>query len=241
MRRLAAVLVLLGCAGTAAAEEAEVDVEICLAADGSGSITSEEFAFQRRGYAAAVADRRVIDAIGQGLRGRIALAHMEWGGPDSMHKIVEWRAVSDEASARTFGEALVAAPRVARGWNSISNAILFCKAWIESNAFSAARKVIDVSGDAGQRGGVPLEVARGQALNAGITINGLALHFRGGGMTGPLGQPLEQHFREDLIGGPGAFVLAVQEQAQFIEALVNKLVLEIAGGPAQQKAAGVTR
>ena len=104
---------------------------------------------------------------------------------------------------------------------------------MEENAYTALRKVIDVSGDAGQRGGVPLPVAREQVLAAGITINGLALHFRGGGLSGPLGQPLEQHFRDDLIGGPGAFVLAVEDPAKFVESLVNKLILEIASAPGE--------
>jgi len=236
MRWLFAVPFLC-CLVLPAAAQDEVDAQICLAADGSGSITSDEFDFQRRGYAAALADRRVLDAIAEGLRGRIAVAHMEWGGPDSMHKIVEWRVISDEASARGFGNDLVAAPRLARGYNSISNAILFCKAWIESSGLSSLRKVIDVSGDAGQRGGVPLDIARAEVLDAGIIINGLALHYRGGGMSGPLGQPLVQHFQQDLIGGPGAFALAVEDPSTFIESLVNKLVLEIAGLPPPTRAA----
>ncbi len=237
MQRLASILVLALPLVPVSAQAAEVDAEICLAADGSGSITAEEFTFQRRGYAAAIMDRRVLDAIGQGIRGRVAIAHMEWGGPESMHKIVEWRVISDEASARQYGNDLLAAPRMARGYNSISNAILFCKAWMEENGIEAPRKVIDVSGDAGQRGGVPLDVARQEVLNAGIIINGLALHFRGGGMSGPLGQPLLRHFQQDLIGGPGAFALAVEEPSKFVESLVNKLVLEIAGTAPPARAA----
>ncbi len=232
--RLAALLIcfVMLLAPPATAAEPNVDVELCLAADGSGSITAEEFAFQRRGYAAAIADPRVITTIGNGLHGRIALAHMEWGGAESMHKIVEWTEISDQGSAVAFGKALVDAPRVASGWNSISNAIGFCQAWIESNDYEGLRKVIDVSGDAGQRGGVPLPLSRGRALDAGITINALALNFRGGGLTGPGGQPLIMHFNRDVIGGPGAFALGVETPDEFIESLVRKLVLEIAGGPA---------
>ena len=215
----------------AEAEATEVDVELCLAADGSGSITDDEFRFQRRGFAAAISDPRVIDAIGSGYRSRIALAHMEWGGADSMHAIVDWAVIGDQGAARRFGAALIAAPRVAEGWNSISNAILFCQAWMESNDISAARQVIDVSGDAGQRGGVPLWEARQSALDAGITVNSLALNFRGGGRTGPGGMPLVLHFRRDVIGGFGAFALAVEQAEGFVEALVRKLVQEIAGQP----------
>ncbi len=232
-------LVLMAAAGlmtatvaAARAQTTEVDLELCLAVDGSGSITAEEFAFQRRGYAAAIADPDVIDTIRFGPHGRIALAHMEWGGADSMHAIVDWTVIEDEASARAFGSALQAAPRVATGWNSISNAIAFCHAWMDDNDFEGLRRVIDVSGDAGQRGGLPLAQVRAQAVDSGIVINALALDFRGGGLTGPGGIPLLTHFDRHVIGGPGAFAIAVERQEDFVDSLVRKLILEIAGSPA---------
>ena len=229
-RSTLAALMAVVCLGTApAAAETEVDVELCLAADGSGSITTDEFAFQRQGYATAIRDERVLGAIASGLTGRIALAHMEWGGAGSMHAIVEWTTIDGVASAQAFGDDLVAAPRLTTGWNSISNAIAFCQSWIETNGFEGLRKVIDVSGDAGQRGGVPLHVTRQRALDAGIVINALALNFRGGGRTGPAGQPLLLHYQRDVIGGPGAFALAVDSPDAFVDSLVRKLVLEIAG------------
>lgn len=221
-----------------AAFEPDVDVELCLAADGSGSITEEEFAFQRQGYAAAITDPRVIDAIRRGLYGKIALAHMEWGGADSMHKIVEWQVIQTAEHAETFAQALLAAPRLATGWNSISNAIVFCHAWMTDNETVGLRRVIDVSGDAGQRGGVPLPVARQAAIDDGLIINALALNFRGGGLSGPGGMPLLSHFKRDVIAGPGAFALGVDAREDFVEALVRKLVLEIAGKPGESRPAG---
>src|SRR3546814_4247100 len=90
------------------------------------------------------------------------------------------------------------------------------------------RKVIDVSGDAGQRGGMPLPLARELAVSAGIVINGLALHYRSGGMTGPRGEALVDHFRQDVIGGMGAFAIAVEQENALVDALIRKLILEIA-------------
>ena len=227
-------LILPGFAGAEEPEVPNVDVELCLAADGSGSIEEDEFAFQRRGYAEAIADARVIDTIERGLNGRIALAHMEWAGADSMEPIVGWTEISDEASARAFGDALVAAPRRTFGYNSISNAILFCLEWMEGNGFRGLRRVIDVSGDAGQRGGAPLPLARATALEAGLVINALALNFRSGGLSGPLGEPLLDHFNRDVIGGPGSFSLAVETPEAFVESLVHKLILEIAERPPRE-------
>lgn len=224
-------MIVTAAAGPARAEDPapqRVAAELCLAVDGSGSIHQDEFAFQRRAYADAIASREVIDGVTSGYSGAIAVAMMEWGGADSMHPIVGWTRIAGLEDARRFGAAIVAAPRKAVGWNSISNAIAFCQNWIETNAFQGLKKVIDVSGDAGQHGGVPLDFARLNATDAGITINGLALNYRSGGMTGPGGTPLVEHFRNDVIGGPGAFAIGVDSEAEFITALRRKLVLELA-------------
>ncbi len=231
MRRMSIALLAFWLWAPAAAAATEVDVQLCLASDGSGSIQQDEFVFQRQGFAAAIASEEVRDAILSGLNKRIAIGYMEWGGADSMHPIVDWTLIDSQAAAEEFGARLIAAPRKATGWNSISEAIAFCQVWMENNGFESARKVIDVSGDAGNRGGRPLAANRAAALAAGITINGLALNFRGGGMSGPFGEPLIQHFRNDVIGGFGAFAIAVEDAPSFVASLKRKLVLEIASLP----------
>ena len=40
---------------------------------------------------------------------------------------------------------------------------------------------------------------------------------------------LLNYFRENVVGGPGAFALEVRDFARFGEAMTRKLVLEIAG------------
>lgn len=220
-----------------AQERRAVDVELCLAVDGSGSIDPDEFLFQRQAYATAVTDSRVLDIVTSGFEGGIAVAMMEWGGADSMQPVTDWHFVGSMADAEDFAAALLAAPRRAVGWNSISNAIAFCHAWILENGFEGHRRVIDVSGDAGQRGGMPLPATRDAALADGLTINGLALNYRSGGLTGPGGMSLAEHFRRDVIGGPFSFVIGVEEASGFAEALVRKLVQEIAGVRPPQNAA----
>ncbi len=228
---ISALLLFPGSAPAQAPERRAVDVELCLAVDGSGSIEDDEFAFQRQAYAQALTDAKVVDIVTSGFNGGIAVALMEWGGPTSLHPIVDWTLIDGPQPAADFAEALLAAPRRATGWNSISNAIAFCQQWIESNDFEGFRKVIDVSGDAGQFGGMPLELARGLAVEAGMVINALALNYRSGGMTGPGGMPLSEHFYRDVIGGPGAFSLTVDSEDEFLDALIRKLILEIASLP----------
>ena len=206
-----------------------VDVELVLAADGSGSIDDDELRLQRDGYADAVTSEEVLDVIRSGIHGAIAVAYVEWGGAYSQHTIVGWHRISDLASAREFADRLRAAPREAVGYNSISGAIDYSARLIAENDFVGLRRVIDVSGDGPQIGGRPLSTARQEALDQGIVINGLVIKRPGGGYPGPSGEPLEEHYANDVIGGPGAFIMIADETRSFADAVRAKMVLEIAG------------
>lgn len=217
--------------GGAEARAADVDVELVLAADGSGSIDDDELAVQRAGYAAAITSPEVLAAIRSGSHGRIAVAYVEWGAPESQHIIVDWTVIDGRASAAAFADALVSTPRAAFGYNSISNAIHFSTDLILGNAHEGTRKIIDVSGDGPQIGGRPLPQVRERAVLAGITINALMIDRPGGSVRGPGGMPLDLHYRLDVIDGLGAFVMVAKDRASFAEAIRAKMAREIAAGP----------
>ncbi|GGK35955.1 DUF1194 domain-containing protein [Salinarimonas ramus] len=214
-----------------AADPTYVDLELVFAADGSGSIDDDELYFQRRSWGEALASEDVLSAISQGMLGSIAVAYVEWGGPSSQVLVVDWRVIDGPQSARAFADELMAAPRGAFGWNSISNAIDFSVRLVEENAIEGTRRIIDVTADSGNRGGRQLAAARADALAAGFTINGLAIARPGGrpGLAG--GMTLEVYFARELIGGPGAFVEIADERRPFEVAARRKLLTEIAGGP----------
>ncbi len=224
-------LVAVAAGGFAMAQEpVAVDVELVLAADGSGSIDATEMALQRDGYASAITAPEILDAIVQGFDGQIAVTYVEWGGATSQHVIVPWTIIDGPESAEAFAAALRTAPRQAVGWNSISNAIAFSQEQIESNAIDGHRRVIDVSADSGNFGGQPLPLARQSALMADITINGLAILCRSADCSGrPRSIDLEAYFASEVIGGPGSFVVTVDDQRSFQDAVRQKLLLEIAG------------
>lgn len=205
-----------------------VDLELVFAADGSGSIDDDELLLQRQGYAEAFLDRRVLAAVASGRWGKIVVSYIEWGDEASQHTIVDWREIADAEDARAFGEALLSTPRAAWGYNSISEAIVYSTDKILTNDYEGARMVIDVSGDGPQIGGRPIDWARDRAVDAGITINALAVKSRGGGYRGPGGIPLEMHYRLDVIGGLGAFVMVADEATPFAEVLLAKIIREIA-------------
>jgi len=214
--------------GPARAQEI-VDVELVLAADGSGSIDADEFRIQREGYASAITDPEVLSAMLGGAYGTVALSYVEWGGPTSQHTIVDWMAIRGPQDAAAFAAKLRSAPRIAQGYNSISGAIDHGVGLIRSNAYEGLTKIIDISGDGPQIGGRPLSLAREEAVALDITINALVVKRPGGGYPGPRGEPLETHYRNDVIGGLAPFVIVADETLSFAAAIRRKLILEIAG------------
>lgn len=224
---LLSTLPTAGISPSASAQAAEpVDLELVFAADGSGSIDDDELRLQRVGYAEALSDPKVLDAIASGYHQRIAVAYIEWGGPASQHTIVDWTVIAGPDDAKAFGAALVQAPRAAWGYNSISEAIAYSADMIDGNAFEGARKVIDVSGDGPQIGGRSLDLIRDQVVARGVTINGLVVANRGV-RRGPMGEPLDDHYRNDVIGGLGAFVVVADEARGFTNTLLGKMIREI--------------
>jgi hypothetical protein len=87
------------------------------------------------------------------------------------------------------------------------------------------RRVIDVSGDGANNSGRPPADARDDAVAAGVVINGLPILN--------IEPDLDVHYREQVIGGPGSFMVAIETYDQFAEAIVRKLVTEIAANPAE--------
>lgn len=220
-------LLLAAAFSVPAVARTDVDLELVFASDGSGSIDDEELRFQRQGYAAAMLDPRVQDAIAAGPLGRIAVAFVEWGAPSSQHTIVDWTVIAGPEDAAAWGERLVDAPRAAYGYNSISEAIAYSADMIRTNDYEGARKVIDVSGDGPQIGGRSLDLIRSMTVADGITINALVVANRNV-RTGPSGEPLDEHYRMDVIGGFGAFVVVATEERGFTQTILAKMVREIA-------------
>lgn len=227
---------LTGAACAAAAER--VDLELVLLADASGSIDDGEIHFQREGYARALTDPEILEAIAQGYDGRIAVTYVEWGSAASQDVVVPWAILDGAGSAGAFAQSLLAAPRRAQGANAIGSALVLAQGLIEDNAIDGQRRVIDISADsANSWSGPPIEEARARALAADITINGLAILCREAGCSGrPVTYDLEEAFARRIVGGPASFVVTAGDRASFADAVRRKLLLEIAGpGIGQQR------
>jgi hypothetical protein len=222
---MALILALSGSPIQSAAMPADVDVELVLAVDMSGSMDMEEARVQRSGYLQALRHPEFINAVKGGFLGRIAIGYFEWAGLVNEASVVNWQIIDDAEDAEAFAAKVEARPIGTRRGTSISNAILFGTKLIDSNAFSGARRVIDISGDGPNNTGPPVAPARNDAVERGIVINGLAILIRPSVSTGPL----DQYYAECVIGGPGSFVLPVHEAEDFAVAIRQKLILEVSG------------
>jgi hypothetical protein len=233
-RALLAATALL-CSLTTARAGEPVDLLLVLAADVSRSVNQPKFQLQREGYAQAIADKRVLDAVSSGRHRRIAICFVEWSGVSAQRMVIDWTIIDGPDSARKFGDQLLELPRSFAERTSISGGIDFSMVMLERAPFDSARRTIDVSGDGTNNSGRDVTLARDEAVAKGVTINGLVIlsdrpmawnpeH------TNPPGG-LENYFRRNVVGGPGAFVIVAENFNSFGQAIIKKLIAEIAEAP----------
>lgn len=231
-------LAILFCSPAWAMED--VDVELVLAVDISGSIDAYEFELQRKGYADAFRDPRVIDAIRANKLQRIAVTMVEWSAEDLQTQLFPFMLVRDAASGEALAQAILAPPRGRYRRTSISGGIDFSVKLFGVGGYRGERRIIDVSGDGVNNSGRPAAAARDDAVKLGIIINGLAImndrgNPFGGGFGGGYGGqlesnlPLDEYYAEKVIGGLGSFLVVTNDFEAFERAVVTKLVREIAG------------
>jgi hypothetical protein len=229
---LALLLLLLGLSPPPARAAEPVDLLLVLAADVSRSVDAEKFQLQREGYAAAVANPQVLDTIGSGRQGRIAVLFLEWSGLGNQKVVVDWTLIDGPKAAQAFGDRLLESPRSFADRTSISGGIDFAAAQFAHAPFACERRTIDVSGDGTNNSGRDVTMARDEALALGLTINGLVILSErplpwNPEHTNPPGG-LANYYRENVVGGPGAFVLEAKDFNSFGQAIIKKLIAEIA-------------
>lgn len=218
-----------------------VDLLLVLAADVSRSVDAQKFQLQRAGYAAAISDRRVLDTISSGRHGRIGLLFLEWSGFGNQQVVIDWTIIDGAKAAHGFGDRLLEAPRSFADRTSISSGIDAAVDQLKRAPFVSERQTIDVSGDGTNNSGRDVTQARDDALSLGITINGLAILSErplpwNPEHTNPPGG-LAKYYRDNVMGGPGSFVIEAQDFNAFGQAIVKKMIAEIADASRPAKAA----
>jgi hypothetical protein len=206
-----------------------VDVELVLAVDISYSMDLDELALQREGYAQALGSREFMQALRQGIHGKVAVTYFEWAGANEQKIVVPWRLIDGPEAADSVAAEIARAPLRRASRTSISGALMFAKPLFAGSGYRGIRRVIDISGDGANNHGPLVDLIRDEIVAEGITINGLPIMLKRPNFATLDINELDIYYEDCVIGGPGAFVVPVKEREKFTEAIRTKLVLEVAG------------
>ena len=221
LRLLPAAALLLASVSLAHAET--VDTALVLALDVSLSVDQHEYELQRDGIATAFESPALLAAVAGGKNHAIDVLVLEWSDPEIQVVTVDWTRVTDRASATAFAAKVRNTKRSSQGLTAIGNGMMAAAATFERLPDRAARRVIDVSGDGMANIGMPCTEARDALVAKGITINGLVMIND---------EPwVDGFYNDNVVGGPGAFLMQVADYREFAAAIREKLLSEIVALP----------
>ncbi|WP_299294600.1 DUF1194 domain-containing protein [uncultured Tateyamaria sp.] len=191
------------------------DLALLLAVDVSGSVDRDEYRIQMDGLALALRDGIVADAL---IEQQAQVALVQWTGASRQRQTVPWTQIATYADVLAFADRVAEDPRVWRNYSTaIGEALVVSRAALDQMAH-CTRRVIDVSGDGVSNEGIEPATQREAMVQAGITVNALAIETDATDLTG--------YFYENLITGPGAFVATARGFEDYPEQIKRKLQRE---------------
>jgi hypothetical protein len=204
------------------AEPNRADVALVLAIDVSGSIDDNQFKLQREGIAGALESEEVAAALSNGANQTIEIAVVEWA--EEQHLLVPWTVLRGQDDIAALATRLRGGNR---SWlhtkTDPGGGIAAAERLFAAQPLAAPRWVIDVSGDGCQNTGeVATANARDVAVSHGLTLNGLPI-------TSGDNPGIEDWYRANVVGGPGAFLVVADSYDAFATAFRQKLTVEISG------------
>lgn len=214
----------------------QVDLELVLAVDVSGSVSSDLAFKQQTAFAAAFRDPTLQRAILSGPTQKVAVIYFEYSGLDNQRVVLPWTVLSNVKNIIRFADMLDANSSIRTGGEtSISGALLFAQKRLMQSDFRSHRKVIDITGNGRNNEGPPVNQAI-QGLQAlDVVVNGLVLPETGLDSNDPYAAiftrsrlTLYDYFETEVISGPGAFAIQVDPKVGYVDAILRKLVLEVA-------------
>ncbi|MGE0422090.1 MAG: DUF1194 domain-containing protein [Reyranellaceae bacterium] len=228
MRAAAGAALVPSAARRALAEPIEVDLRLVLAVDVSRSVDAEEYELQKDGYARALADQRIVDAVTSGSKQRIGVCYVEWAGPQMQRTPVDWTLLDGKPACERLSAKIAALPYEPHSWTGVGAAMRYAADKFDGGPFISRRMVIDVSGDGRNNNGPPADIVRDELVARHIVINGLPILSDKPNFGRPPDRELDRWYEENVVGGPGSFMIVAQGFGDFARAVRNKLSREIA-------------
>jgi Protein of unknown function (DUF1194) len=223
LRGAALALTLAAALHGPSAQASDVDLQLVLAMDSSGSVNFREFELQTIGIARALRDPEVIEAVERWTPNGIAVSVVHWSGGGQQLVAVDWIMAGDRAALRALAASIEGMGRSMLGETAIGDMLRFAIDHFQRSPFRGTRRVVDVSGDGRSNAGVAPRPLRDAAVAAGITVNGLAI------LNDDL--TVDLYYADHVIGGPDAFVMTARDYHDFARAMRLKLLRELRGAP----------
>ena len=210
----------LSFAGTAAAQFRDCTAALVLALDVSASVDAREYRIQMEGLATAFRDRAVVETILAYPGSGIMVTAFMWSGFQHQEQVAPWTWLGDEAAIAAFATRLAAMPRQHDYWpTALGRAIGHAGELHALNPMACHRRIVDVSGDGINNDGQPPRWYTAQGRLDGITVNGLVIQ-------GAAPDPTE-HYRRQVVHGPGAFLEIASDFDDYPRAILRKLLREL--------------
>ncbi len=203
--------------------EACVDTALVLAVDGSGSITDDEYGFQKSAIVSAFRDASVLSAIRTS--GSVAVAAVFWGDGELSSQRISWIIMDGIKPSEQFALEIERNQRTAWGNTDIGGGLWVALDLLSDPKLCARRLIVDISGDGREtiapkrRKSISLHQARGRAEAMGVTINGLVISDEEA--------DLADYYHKSVIMGPNRFVMDITKFEDFARAIRLKLIREL--------------
>lgn len=203
---------------------AEVDTALIVSVDVSNSVDDHRYKLQMEGIAKALEDPEVLKAILNGPQGGILVAMVTWA--DKPRLALPWQRIASAADAAAVAAKVRALPQQTGEFTCVSGMLRsISDKVVPQIPAKALRIVVDVSGDGRENCNPdePPALVRDELAASGVTVNGLPI------LEGDEGPALESWYRENVMGGPGSFILPANGFGDFGRAIRQKFMIEISG------------
>jgi hypothetical protein len=217
-----AAVAVSGGAVPAQEEQSEVDTALIVSVDVSSSVDQNRYQLQMEGIAAALEDPEVLNAILGGPKGSILFSMVTWA--DRSRLSVPWTVIDSKEKAKEVAARIRTLPQQGGEFTCLARMLRYVADKVIARIPAKANKlVVDVSGDGPDNcnTGTLIEAARTDLFASGVTINGLPI------LEGADAATIEGWYRDQVIGGPGAFLMPAQGYDDVARAFRQKFVVEI--------------
>lgn len=202
-----------------------VDANIVTGIDFSRSINAQESKLQIYGMVEAIRAPEVLRAIQSGPRGRIGFAVFLWAS-GTYPELASWSVIGSQQDAEEASSEILLRLQVildtsrhsVGSLTDISAAMAHAGDMLEDSPYATKRAIVNIVGNGQDNFGEGPRRSRDALVARGATINGVVI---GGD------RKIIEYYRQEVIGGPTAFVLAAGTPDAMVKAFTAKFVSEI--------------